>query len=121
VRILKGIVVPALILANLLPTTAQHSQQWKDCENGSDEKQIEACSAIIQAGRETKKNLARAYSHRGTAYSHKGDRERASKDYDEAIRLDPKSSFAYVLRGNQQKDRGNVNEAMSNYNRALKI
>jgi len=43
-------------------------------ENGSDEKQIEACSAIIQAGRETKKNLARAYSHRGTAYSHKGDR-----------------------------------------------
>jgi hypothetical protein len=52
-RVLKAIVVPTFILANLLPAAAQYSQQWKDCENGSDEKQIEACSAIIQAGRET--------------------------------------------------------------------
>jgi hypothetical protein len=52
-RVLKAIVVPTFILANLLPAAAQYSQQWKDCENGSDEKQIEACSAIIQAGHET--------------------------------------------------------------------
>ena len=49
-RVLKAIVVPTFILANLLPAAAQYSQQWKDCENGSNEKQIEACSAHHSGG-----------------------------------------------------------------------
>ena len=42
---------------------------------------------------------ALAYSGRGKAYHGKGDNDRAIKDLDEAIRLDPKIADAYSYRG----------------------
>ena len=40
-----------------------------------------------------------AFRDRGAAYYFKKDYERAIKDYDEAIKLDPRSDRAYANRG----------------------
>ena len=38
-------------------------------------------------------------NNRGIAYSERGDYDRAIKDFDEAIRIDPKYVRAYGVRG----------------------
>jgi len=50
---------------------------------------IRGCTAVIEPGRETQGNLARAFFYRGIAYFRKGQYEYAIQDLDEAIRLDP--------------------------------
>jgi tetratricopeptide (TPR) repeat protein len=54
------------------------------------EERIDGCTAIISSGRYGRKNLARAYNNRGFAWTAKGDLDRATADFDEAVRLDPK-------------------------------
>jgi tetratricopeptide (TPR) repeat protein len=54
-------------------------------------------------------NNANAYSHRGEAYSQKGQYDEAIKDFSEIIRLDPNKGWAYGCRGwayNKKKQRG---------------
>jgi hypothetical protein len=46
---------------------------------------ISACTAMIQSGRETRQNLAKAFDYRGIAYFHKGESDRAIADFDQAI------------------------------------
>jgi len=55
---------------------------------------IDACTAIIQAGQETPKQLAFALANRGYAYRNKYDYDRAIQDLDQAIKLDPDNALA---------------------------
>ena len=54
------------------------------------EERIDGCTTIISSGRYSRKNLARAYNNRGFALTAKGDLNRATADFGEARRLDPK-------------------------------
>ena len=47
-----------------------------------------------------------AFSNRGNAYSANGDNDRAIADCSEAIRLDPKSTLAYLARGRSYYESG---------------
>jgi tetratricopeptide (TPR) repeat protein len=74
---------------------------------------IRACTAIIQAKKETTANLAKAYNYRGNAYESKianidydyqkheyrmkADYKQAFADYNESIRLDPTNVW-FVIR-----------------------
>src|SRR5258708_31589841 len=84
-------------VAAIAPTQAQQSPAWTACSGDTtlSDEAIEACTEIIQSGRETKQNLAVAYIGRGTAYGDKGDYDRAIADFTKAIELDPKSAVAY--------------------------
>jgi tetratricopeptide (TPR) repeat protein len=42
-------------------------------------------------------NRALPFNNRGNAYSEKKDYDRAAADYNEAIRLDPKSVLAFYI------------------------
>jgi Flp pilus assembly protein TadD len=50
-----------------------------------------------------------------------GNFEKAISDYNEAIRLDPKSALAYVGRGNAYTKKGNLNAANSDYATAKRL
>ncbi|MEY3866486.1 MAG: hypothetical protein RLZZ338_377 [Cyanobacteriota bacterium] len=62
-----------------------------------------------------------AYNNRGLVYYDKGDKEKAFKDYNEAINLDPKYANAYVGRGNVYYDKGDKDNAFKDYNEAIKL
>ena len=51
----------------------------------------------------------------------KGDLERALADLDIQIRLHPKDSFGYRLRGDTYRYKGDLDRAIADYNEALKI
>lgn len=61
------------------------------------------------------------YNNRGTAFSSKGDYDRAISDYTKAIELDPKNSDAYYNRGNTYVMKGNFDLAISDFTRAIEL
>jgi hypothetical protein len=64
------------------PAGAQLSQNWQWCVNDDNKYSLDlainGCTAVIQAGRESQKNLAIAFYDRGNAYEDKRDYARAS-------------------------------------------
>ena len=59
---------------------------------------IDACTAIIQAGKEAGRRLVDAYVSRGNAYRIQHQPDRAIADFDAAIRLDPNIAEAESYR-----------------------
>src|SRR6516165_6133159 len=96
------------------PANAQ-SPEWTRCVNKGNafaaDVRIGGCTAVIQSGRETKKNRAAAYTNRGNTYIAKGDYDRAIADQDEAIALDPKLAAAYVNRGHAYEGKNDYDHA----------
>jgi tetratricopeptide (TPR) repeat protein len=64
---------------------------------------------------------ARLYCQKGLALIAKDDKEGAIKEYDKAIEVDSKYSYAYALRGQMLSKKGNYNEAIKDYTKAIKI
>ncbi len=96
-------------LALALLALPAHADGWDDCKrtdfyakisSADADVIIRGCSAIIDAGADTAKNLAIAYYNRANAYQSKDDwgRTRAIEDYDRAVALNPKYEDAQSTR-----------------------
>ena len=96
---------------------------WKTC-SGSDnflDQKIAACTEIIGSPGVSRTDRATAYGDRGTGYATKNEIDLALRDYDEAVRLDPKSANSYIFRGNAQRHLRRFDAAIADYSRALAI
>ncbi len=104
---------------------AELSQNWMLCVNKnvifSRDLAISGCTAIIQSGRETERNLAMAFNNRGTAYSDKKDYDRAIADYSEAIRLNGNYATAFSNRGVAYRAKGEFDRAVADYSEAIRL
>lgn len=47
--------------------------------------------------------------------------DRAIADFNEAIRIDPQSAFAYFSRGNAYSDNGDYDRAFADYDESLQL
>ena len=61
-----------------------------------------------------------AHYNRGNAYAAKGDQSAAIADYDEAIRLEPKSAPALNNRGTARSEKGETDAAIADFAAAIK-
>ena len=71
--------------------------------------------AMVQA------SAARIFFNRGIDWSHKKDNDHAIKDYDEAIRLDPKFSFPFNNRGVAWSEKKDYDRASKDYDEAIRL
>jgi tetratricopeptide (TPR) repeat protein len=115
-----------LVAIAVQPATADDSK----CYDRSDEG-ITACSRLLAAD----PTNSYAYIMRGNHYKRKGDYDRAISDYDQALQLDPKITFAwvkistaymfvplaYVGRGDAYRGKGDFDRAISDYDQALQL
>ena len=62
-----------------------------------------------------------AYYNRGMVYFHFGQRDRAIKDFDEAIRLNPQFATAYYARGFAHQKLGRMARANQDFEEAIRI
>jgi tetratricopeptide (TPR) repeat protein len=83
-------------------------------EDGDTDQSARACTAIIQAKKETTANLAKAYNYRGHVYYLK-DPKRALADFNEAVRLNPTNAWFFIRRANLYL--GNL--GLNDFDRAL--
>jgi hypothetical protein len=56
---------------------------------------IDGCTALIRSGKYSGRNLAIAYTNRGSSHDDKRDEDRAIADHDSATRIDPKLDLAF--------------------------
>src|SRR6185503_13745069 len=90
IGVLVSVLVSVLGLAALPSASQAQTQQQLDWCNGKGdataEQKVVGCTALIQSGQYTGKDLAIVYYLRGKAQK---DRDKALADYNEALKLDP--------------------------------
>ena len=117
----------AVMLAQPTAASAQGSvqadQSWQTCISVTtppDDK-VAACSAIIDAKRETGSKLAAAYCFRGHGLTEKRQLDAALSDLNESIRLDPTSACALTNRGRVYAFKRDLDRAIADYDEAIRI
>jgi len=96
-----GIIAIALTTLCAAAAHGQQSQPWKWCVNDakdSPEVPIKGCTAVIQSGKESGRNLAIAFNDRGIGYHDRKEYDRAIRDSSEATNLDSRYARAYYNR-----------------------
>jgi tetratricopeptide (TPR) repeat protein len=102
----------------------QLAQQVKWC-NGDDhatpDTMISGCTALIHSRKYSGRNLAIAFTNRGSAYDDKRDEDQAIADHDSAIRIDPKLDLAFNNRANAYGRKGEIDRALADYDAAIRL
>ena len=91
------------------------------CRSVDPDTRIAGCTALIQSAQLTTGNLSTIYDNRGTAYSSKGDHDRAIQDFNEAIRLNPDFEKAYYDRGNAYIGKEEYDRAIQDFDEAIQL
>lgn len=93
---------------------------WDDCKQEKNlDLTIKSCTTIIKNSKETAKNQALAYFHRGMAYADKRQYDTAIADYTAAVKLNPAYSAAYNNRGAAYEKLGDNKRALADYSMAI--
>jgi tetratricopeptide (TPR) repeat protein len=119
-----GILLLAVMIVPIAPVQAQQPDLLAQCLPGRDvsvEQKLASCSAMIEAGQETRQNLAVAHTNHGTIYLDKQDFDRAIADYDQAIKLDPKSARSFNDRGRAYDRKLQYDRAVADYDQAIAL
>ena len=91
------------------------------CRSVDPDAKIAGCTALLNAGEETVKGQAIIYGSRGVGYYTKGDYDRAIRDTDQAIRLNPNEPSFYYTSGLAYKKKGDFDRAIQNFNQAIRL
>jgi hypothetical protein len=85
------VAVALLMALTTGPVLAQTQEQLDGCygKDSPPEKTINGCTAVIQSGTKTGKDLALAFAQRGYELLRRGKFDSAIQDFGEAIRFDP--------------------------------
>ena len=113
-----------LILVLLFRTCA-YAQETSDADYcagsvGTVEERMSACTRAITSGQLSSEDLALAYFNRGLLWS-EDEYDQAIDDYNEAIRLNPKSVRAYNSRGNAWSRKLDYDRAIADYDKAIQL
>lgn len=82
---------------------------------------ISGCTVIINAGQETPRHLAMAYTYRGAAFGNQGESEKAIADYSQAILLSPTDPIAFFDRGVEYGGAGKFDLSISDFTHAIEL
>jgi tetratricopeptide (TPR) repeat protein len=88
-RILLGL---ALTLAALPAWAQSRDENLAKCQSNNPNNAISGCTALIEAGHETRADLSEIYNNRGVAYFQKRLYTKAKADLDRATSLAPPNS-----------------------------
>jgi tetratricopeptide (TPR) repeat protein len=91
------------------------------CKQQTGDDAIAACTHIIASRNKESATLALALGRRGVAYGSKGNYDRAIKDFDRALTLDPKWVALYVQRCIAYNDKGDYDRAIKDCDQAIRL
>lgn len=92
-----------------------------DCEASNVLRRLAGCSSLISSAKTAAPALARAYRNRAMALFSLGEKERAIRDFDQAIRFDPKDPALYLARGTALQHLDKLDRAVDDLLKAVEI
>src|SRR6476646_7696622 len=113
-----GIVAAAALAMPSGLSTAQ-TDDWQQCIAHQPDQVLAACSAVIDQGGRADAELARAHAIRGDWYRVRNRNDEAIADFQTAEQLDPKSYAAITGIGATLAQKGQLAEALADYERAI--
>ena len=124
-RALMPVPFALVVFAGLIVACAFARAQSSDAQDclspGRPDAIIAACSRLIESRQSSAAELARAYLHRGAAERNKGQLDAALRDEDAALRLDPKSIDAHMVRGTVYGIKKDFTAAIRDFDAVLQI
>ena len=118
---LRSVVLASAILSLAGPALAASPRDVDDCVQQDDqERRIAGCTRIIEDAQQSVSERADAYTARGNAHMNRQDYDRATADYDEAIRLEP-SPTRHQNRGAAYHSKGEFDRAVAEFGEAIKL
>src|SRR5438045_2436655 len=114
--------VALALLAGSAPAQARSGSDWRDCNGRDVDARISACSRIIDEA--AVRNPTRdpgAYNNRGNTYRRKGDYDRALRDFDDAIKLNPREAGSIYGRSQVYADKGDTGRAIADLDEAIRL
>jgi tetratricopeptide (TPR) repeat protein len=115
----------ACLTSALAASAAGQDQQQIDWCNANDgvavDQVISGCTAVIQSGEQSPKDLSTAFNNRGNAYYAMKDYDRAIADFSEAIRIDPKFAVAFYNRSCAYRDKGDGERSIDDYIESIRL
>ncbi len=122
--------VPVLALIALLLLAAAGAaraqdlgRDWETCLAASTapDAAIKACSTLIFLGAGEPARRAAAFAFRGWGYAEKGAYDAAITDFDQALRLDPRSTAAFLGRARAHSGKGEERRAVADLDEAIRL
>lgn len=120
----RSCVLRALLCAAALALIASsgHAQDRSACqENAPPDAALAACDRALAAPGLSARERAALVFNRAVAWGRKRNFANAIRDFDEAIRLDPRAAKAYNWRGNARRSKGDPAQAIADYDRAIAL
>jgi tetratricopeptide (TPR) repeat protein len=97
---------------------AATEQDKADCLRGPSDAKVRGCTAVLDDPRTTIPNRAVSLSQRASAYLQMKELDRAFRDANEAIRLNPDHATAYAIRGEVLVQKDDPDRALADFNAA---
>ncbi|MCQ4188610.1 tetratricopeptide repeat protein [Methylocystis suflitae] len=116
----KSAAVSLVLLAGVTSATRANDQALTNCTGADPNRVIAGCTELL-ARPFTATARAELYNARGKAYADKNQFDRAIKDLNEAIRLNPMESEAHYNRGLVYQSRGERDRAIADYSEAIRL
>jgi tetratricopeptide (TPR) repeat protein len=114
-----------LALLVLIPSAAIAQKSDQDLcagDIGTAESRVAACTRLISSGRVKGDALADLYIYRAFEYyTHLNQNDRAIADYNQAIRLNPKSAITHRSRGNVYLRKKDYDRAIEDFSTAIRL
>lgn len=99
----------------------ERNENARRCQDDDPDRCIEGCTSLIQSGEEPNNNLSRAFNNRGLALGLRGELDRAIRDFDQALKLNPNYAEALRNRGEAYRLKDLYDLAIQDYDRALRL
>lgn len=123
-RVVAAVALAAVTIALPAAVCAQQSDDRSRCfarEGVTPEQKLESCTAVIEAGGQTRQALVAAFNNRGNVHLSNRNYDRAIDDYNETIRLDPKYAVGFHNRGLAHLRKGRIDAAIEDFGEAIRL
>ena len=117
----RNILSAITLLAALLMAAPAVADDGDVCFKSSGRDAINACTRAILSGTFSGSGLASLYYNRGWEHDELGEYERAIKDYDKAIELNPKKSNYYYNRALAYSKQNDYDKAIRDLNQSIRL
>jgi tetratricopeptide (TPR) repeat protein len=84
-------------------------------------RRVSSCTKVIDQGGVAKNDIAKIYLSLGQAFQESGDDQGALRNFNAAVKADPKNEQPWVGRANFYASKANFPLALEDYNAALKV